>query len=157
MCVSPGSQLLWPYSPTQRWPWRAIGKENLSLGRTCQCCLKIKMFRGPAQHNSLVMVYGHRIIWMVRGLEGKRLEDSCQEGLGRGMRIELLQWAHNMSLCVTHIFIQKRACSEEKLLENEWDTLTCFVEICKPLSPVWQIVSSWLGPGCAFLAGRPHN
>lgn len=53
----------------QRWPWRAIGKENLSLGRTCQCCLKIKMFRDPA---SLVMVYGNWIIWMVRDLEGKK-------------------------------------------------------------------------------------
>lgn len=94
---------------------------------------------------------------MVRDLEGKRLEDLSQEGLGRGMWIELLQWAHNMSLCMTHLFIQQRARFEEKLLENEWDTLTCFVEICKPLSPAWQIVSSWLGSDDAFLAGRPHN
>lgn len=103
------------------------------------------------------MVYGHRIIWMVRDLEGKRLEDSCQEGLGRGMWIELPQSAHNLSLHMTHIFIQKKACFEEKLLENEWDTLACFVEICEPLSPVWQIVSSWLDSGYTFLAERPHK
>lgn len=30
----------------------------------------------------------------------------------------------NMRICVTHIFVQNRACFEEKFLESELDTLT---------------------------------
>ena len=68
---------------------------------------------------------------------------SDKEVLGRGMWIDLSEWAKNMKIFVSHVNAHQRVTSAEEGFNNQVDKMTRLVDTNQPLSPATPVIAQW--------------